>query len=56
MDIYIYIYIFENLTIELYFLYILNMHVKFHLNWKLITIHSINIFLCIILRLQNLEI
>ena len=24
---------FENLTIELYVLYILNMHVKLHINW-----------------------
>ena len=35
---------FENLTVELYVFYILDMHVKFHSNGILFTIKSINLF------------
>ena len=35
---------FENLTIELHVPYVLNMHVKFRLNWILFIILSINLF------------
>ena len=46
---------FENLTIELHVLYILNTHVKFLVNWMLFTISSINLFLYIILNYKNLK-
>ena len=46
---------FENLTIELHVLYILNTHVKFCVNWMLFTISSINLFLYIILNYKNLK-
>ena len=39
---------FENLTIGLRFLYVYNMHVKFHSNQMLFTIRSINLFLYMI--------
>ena len=35
---------FENLTIRLRFLFVYNMHVKFHLNQMLFTNRSINLF------------
>ena len=35
---------FENLTVGLHVLYILNMHVKFHSSWILFTIKFINLF------------
>ena len=35
---------FENLTVVLHILYILNTHVKFHSNLVLFTIRSINLF------------
>ena len=35
---------FENLTIELHVPYVLNMHIKFRLNWILFIILSINLF------------
>ena len=46
---------FENLTIGLHVLYILNTHVKFRVNWMLFTISSINLFLYIILNYKNLK-
>ena len=46
---------FENLTVELHFLYVLNTHVKFSTNWILFTIRSINLFLCIILDYKKLK-
>ena len=47
---------FENLTIELHDLYILNTYVKFHSNRILFTIRSINLFCMNNFRLQNLKI
>ena len=47
---------FENLTVRLYVFYILNMNIKFHSNWMLITIQSINVLLMHNLRLQKIEI
>ena len=50
---------FENLTIKLYFIYILKKQVKFHVNkikgffFMLFTIRFINLFLCIILDYKN---
>ena len=35
---------FENLTIELHILYVLNKHVKFHINQILFSIRFINLF------------
>ena len=35
---------FKNLTIALHVLYVLNIHVKFCVNWMLFTIQSINLF------------
>ena len=35
---------FENLIVEFYIFYVLNMHIKFHSNWILFTIQSINLF------------
>ena len=35
---------FENLTIELYILYVLNIHIKFYINWMLFTIRFIILF------------
>ena len=46
---------FENLTIGLHVLYILNTHVKIRVNWMLFTISSINLFLYIILNYKNLK-
>ena len=45
---------FENLTVELHFLYVLNTHVKFSTR-ILFTIRSINLFLCIILDYEKLK-
>ena len=47
---------FENLTIEFYVPYILNMHIKFRSNWMLYTIRSINLFFIHTFRTQKLEI
>ena len=47
---------FENLTIRLRVLYVLNMHTKFHVNQMLVTIRSINLFLMHNCRLQKLKI
>ena len=46
---------FENLTVELHFLYVLNTHVKFSISWILFTIRSINLFLGIILDYKKLK-
>ena len=46
---------FENLTIELRVIYILNTHVKFCLNWMLFTIQLINLFLFINLDDKNIK-
>ena len=35
---------FENLVVKLHILYILKKYVKFHANWMLFTIRSINLF------------
>ena len=47
---------FENLTIELHVLYILNTNVKFHATWMLFVIRSINLFFMHNFILQKLEI
>ena len=47
---------FENIIIELHFLYVLNMHVKFHVNQMLFTIWFINLFLMYNFILQKFEI
>ena len=46
---------FENLTIRLYILYIINTYIKFYVNQVLFTIRFINFFLCIILYYINLK-
>ena len=46
---------FENQIIELHVFYVFNMHVKFHSNWMLFTIQSINSFFMHNFRLQKLE-
>ena len=60
----IYIYIFylfilyvnlENLTIEFYVPYVLNMHIKFCLNWIFFITRSINLFLYTILDHKKLK-
>ena len=52
---YIYIYI-KNVTVGLHIFYILNMHIKFCLNWKSFTIQSINLFFMHKFILQKFEI
>ena len=47
---------FENLTVEFHVSYVLNMHIKFHSNWILFTIWSINLFFIYNFRLQKLKI
>ena len=47
---------FENLTFELYILYVFKTHVKFHINRILFTIWSINLFFICVFRLQKLKI
>ena len=47
---------FENLTIEFYIPYVLNMHIKFHSNWILFTIRSIKLFFIHNFRSQKLKI
>ena len=46
---------FENLTIKLHAIYILNKDIKFCLNRKLFTIQLINLFLFIILDDKNIK-
>ena len=46
----------ENLTVKLHVLYILKTHVKFHANWMLFTILSINLLFMYNFRLQKFEI
>ena len=46
---------FENLTIKFHVPYILNIHIKFRLNWILFIIQSINLFLYTILYHKNLK-
>ena len=46
---------FENLTVELHNLYVLNLYVKFHSNQILFTIQSINLFFVHNFLLQNLK-
>ena len=45
---------FENTTVELHVLYILNMHANFHVNWMLFTIQSINSSFMYYFKLQKL--
>ena len=47
---------FENLTIEFYIPYVLNMHIKFRSNWILFTIRSIKLFFIHNFRSQKLKI
>ena len=47
---------FENLTIGLLVLYILNTNIIFHANWMLSTIRSINLFFTHNFKLQKLKI
>ena len=47
---------FESLFARVLVLYVLNMHIKFHVNKTLFTIWSINLFLMHNFRLQKLEI
>ena len=47
---------FENLFVEVLVLYVLNIHIKFHVNQTLFTIQSINLFLIHNFRLQKFEI
>ena len=47
---------FENLTVEFYVPYVLNIRIKFRSNWMLFTIWSINLFFIYNFRSQKLEI
>ena len=47
---------FENLTVELYVLYVFKTHIKFHFNKILFTIQSMNLFFMYNFRLQKLKI
>ena len=47
---------FQNLTIELYVFYVLKSHIKFHINWMLFTILSLNLFFIYNFRQQKIEI
>ena len=47
---------YENLTVELHILYVLNTYIKFCTNLMLFTIWSINLFFMHNFRLQKLEI
>ena len=47
---------FESLSTGVLVFYVLNMHIKFHVNQTLFTIRSINLFLMHNFRLQKLEI
>ena len=46
---------FENLTVKLHVLYVLNIHANFHVNWMLYTIQSINSYFMHYFKLQKLE-
>ena len=46
---------FENHTVELHVLYILNIHANFHVNWILFIIRSINSTFMCYFKLQKLE-
>ena len=46
---------FENLTVKFHVPYVLNIHIKFHLNQMLFTIRSINVFFIHNFKLQKLE-
>ena len=46
---------FENSTIGLHVLYVLNMHVNFHTNWMLFTVRSINSYFMHYFKLQKLK-
>ena len=46
---------FENLTIELHILYVLNIHVNFYVNWMLFTIQCINLYFMHYFKLQKFE-
>ena len=46
---------FKNLTIELYVLYVINIHANFHVNWMLFTILSINSSFMHYFKQQKLE-
>ena len=56
---FLYIYFFsvnfENLIIEFYISYVLNMRIKFHSNWILFTSRSIKLFFIHNFRSQNLK-
>ena len=47
---------FESLTVKFHIPYILNIHIKFRLNWILFTIWSINLFFIYLFRSPKLEI
>ena len=47
---------FKNVTIKLHVFYVLKTHVKFHTNWILFTIQSINLFFMYNFKLQKLKI
>ena len=46
---------FENPTIELHVLYVLNIHANFYVNWILFTIRSVNSFFMHYFKLQKFE-
>ena len=46
---------FENFTVRLHILYILNMHANFHINQMLFTIRSINSYFMHYFKLQKLK-
>ena len=46
---------FENLTIKLHVLYVLNIHTNFHINWLLFTIQSINSIFMHYFKLQKFD-
>ena len=46
---------FENSNTGLHVLYVLNMHVNFHVNWMLFIIRLVNLFFIHYFKLQNLN-
>jgi len=46
---------FKNLIVKFHVLYVLNMHIKFRLNWMLFIIRSINLFFIHNFRSHKLE-
>ena len=46
---------FENPTVELHVIYVINIHANFYINWMLFTIRSVNSFFMHYFKLQKFE-